>query len=203
MRSALGRLLAIAGLIAITGILGYVAISVPEGSGFGNMTFLLIMVGLTLVAVVANVLHPVAWTREEFWTAVLSPLVAGGIVVLVAAVVFLLPAFAERGVAHISIPVDFQERPVRTRSGRSERNIAGHVSDVASRGMTVPCREDLERAAEILNAGKRVVILAGRGALGAGEELERVAETLGAPIVKALLGKAVVPDVCLYITGGI
>jgi len=48
-----------------------------------------------------------------------------------------------------------------------------------------------------------VVILAGRGALGAGDELEQVAETLGAPIVKALLGKAVVPDDSPYTTGGI
>jgi thiamine pyrophosphate-dependent acetolactate synthase large subunit-like protein len=45
-----------------------------------------------------------------------------------------------------------------------------------------------------LNAGKKVTILAGRGALGASDELLKVAEILGAPIVKALLGKAAVPE---------
>jgi thiamine pyrophosphate-dependent acetolactate synthase large subunit-like protein len=53
---------------------------------------------------------------------------------------------------------------------------------------------DIERAAEILNVGKKVVIPAGRGALNATTELERTAEVLAAPIVKALLGKAAVPD---------
>ena len=62
---------------------------------------------------------------------------------------------------------------------------------------------DLEKAAEILNAGEKVAILAGRGALGATDELEQVAELLGAPIVKPLLGKAAVPDDSPYTTGGI
>jgi pyruvate dehydrogenase (quinone) len=55
----------------------------------------------------------------------------------------------------------------------------------------------------VLNAGTRVAILAGQGALGATEQLEQLAETLAAPIVKALLGKAVVPDDSPYTTGGI
>jgi pyruvate dehydrogenase (quinone)/pyruvate oxidase len=54
-----------------------------------------------------------------------------------------------------------------------------------------------------LNEGKKVVILAGRGALDATDELLEAAETLGAPIVKALLGKACVPDDSPYTTGGI
>ena len=56
---------------------------------------------------------------------------------------------------------------------------------------------------KFLNAGKKVAILAGQGALHAGEQLEAVAEKLGAPIVKALLGKAAVPDDSPYTTGGI
>ena len=55
----------------------------------------------------------------------------------------------------------------------------------------------------MLNAGTRVVILAGRGCLGAREEVLALAETLGAPIVKPLLGKAVVPDDSPFTTGGI
>jgi len=54
-----------------------------------------------------------------------------------------------------------------------------------------------------LNGGEKVAILAGRGALGATDELEQVAELLGAPIIKPLLGKAAVPDDSPYTTGGI
>jgi len=61
----------------------------------------------------------------------------------------------------------------------------------------------LRKAAAILNAGHKIAILAGRGALSAGAELEEVSEKLGAPIIKALLGKACVPDDSPYTTGGI
>ena len=61
----------------------------------------------------------------------------------------------------------------------------------------------MEHAADILNRGKKIAILAGQGALHATQELEEIAELLGAPIVKALLGKAAVPDDSPYTTGGI
>jgi pyruvate dehydrogenase (quinone) len=61
----------------------------------------------------------------------------------------------------------------------------------------------MQAAAEILNSGKKIAILAGQGALHAGDELEQIAELLGAPIVKALLGKAAVPDDSPYTTGSI
>jgi Gpi18-like mannosyltransferase len=80
-RSALGRLLLIAGLIFLTTVLGYLAISVPVGQTGGNYLFLAIMIGLTLVAVVANVLHPIAWTKEEERFAIGAPIV-GGIAIL-------------------------------------------------------------------------------------------------------------------------
>src|SRR5207248_2715088 len=68
-------------------------------------------------------------------------------------------AFSYRGVSHLCIPVDFQEMEVKSKSnGRSQRNIPNHVSDVMARGMVVPCDEDLHRAADILNAGKRIAI---------------------------------------------
>ena len=76
-RSALGRVLAILGLIALTCVLGYMAITVPPDSGIGNLTFLLVMMALTLVAVVVAVLHPVAWTDEEMRFAVLAPTALG------------------------------------------------------------------------------------------------------------------------------
>ncbi|MDO8484703.1 MAG: phospholipid carrier-dependent glycosyltransferase [Candidatus Limnocylindrales bacterium] len=80
VRSALGRVLVILGLIAITGVLGYIAISVPEGAGFGNLTFLLVMVALTLVAVVVAIVHPIAWTDDEMRFAAIGPAAAGALV---------------------------------------------------------------------------------------------------------------------------
>jgi pyruvate dehydrogenase (quinone) len=111
-------------------------------------------------------------------------------------------ALAYRGVSHITIPVDMQEFEI-DRKKLSKRNIPHHTSDVCAIGALVPPDSDLERAADILNSGKRIAILAGRGALRATDELEILAETLGAPIVKALLGKAAVPDTSPYTTGGI
>src|SRR5205807_2191476 len=67
----------------------------------------------------------------------------------------------------------------------------------------VPHADELGRAAEILNSGKKVAILVGQGALGAGDEVLEVADTLGAGVAKALLGRAVVPDDVPYVTGSI
>jgi pyruvate dehydrogenase (quinone) len=111
-------------------------------------------------------------------------------------------ALSYHGVSHLTFPVDFQEMEVKARM-RSKRNVPNHTSDVSARSARVPDGADLHRAAEILNAGKKVAILAGRGALGASNELEQAAERLGAPIIKALLGKAAVPDDSPYTTGGI
>ncbi|CCT59055.1 thiamine pyrophosphate-requiring protein [Acetobacter pasteurianus] len=70
-------------------------------------------------------------------------------------------------------------------------------------GSKVPAEEGLRAAAEVLNAGKKVAILAGAGALDATDEILDVAEILGAGIAKALLGKAAVPDELPYVTGSI
>jgi len=111
-------------------------------------------------------------------------------------------ALSRRGVTHLNFPVDLQSMTC-SKKLRSERNIPGHNADVFARRAGLPAEEDIRRAAAILNAGHKVAILAGRGALNAGEELEEMAEKLGAPIVKALLGKACVPDDSPYTTGGI
>ena len=109
-------------------------------------------------------------------------------------------ALSYRGVAHINFPVDLQEHPVRE---HSKRNVPGHTSKVFLARSGLPDEEDLKCAAEVLNAGNRVAILAGQGALGAVDELEQAAEVLGAPIIKPLLGKAAVPDDSPYTTGAI
>ena len=111
-------------------------------------------------------------------------------------------ALGRRGVAHINFPVDTQSMPV-SKGKRSERNIPGHNIDVFARRSGLPSEEDLRKAAKILNEGEKVAILAGRGALSATDELIAVAGKLGAPVVKALLGKACVPDDSPFTTGGI
>jgi pyruvate dehydrogenase (quinone) len=107
-------------------------------------------------------------------------------------------ALSYRKVAHIAFPVDIQAMEA-ARKG-SQRNVPHHTSDVLARSARLPEEADLRRAAAVLHTSKKIAILAGRGALGATDELEQVAEKLGAPIVKALLGKAVVPDDSPYTT---
>ena len=111
-------------------------------------------------------------------------------------------ALAGRGVAHITCPVDIQEQSLE-QDERSAENITGHTSRAWSSPIVVPRLTDIADAARLMNEGKKTVILAGRGALGAGDLLEEAADRLGAPIVKALLGKGVVPDDSPYTTGGI
>ena len=76
VRSALGRVLAILGLIAMTGVLGYLAMA---GPGYGNLPFLVIMIGLTLLAVVVAIFHPIAWTDDEMWLALIAPSAVGAV----------------------------------------------------------------------------------------------------------------------------
>jgi pyruvate dehydrogenase (quinone) len=72
-----------------------------------------------------------------------------------------------------------------------------------SRPVVLPSERDLERAAEVLNAGERVAFLVGQGALGATDDVIEAAELLGAGVAKALLGKAAVPDDLPFVTGSI
>jgi hypothetical protein len=84
-RSALGRLLLVGGMIVATTALGFMAIAVPGGGPGANYLFLAIMVGLTLVTVAANVLHPIAWTDEEERLLVWGPAAVGLLVLGVTA----------------------------------------------------------------------------------------------------------------------
>src|SRR5947209_6815793 len=111
-------------------------------------------------------------------------------------------ALSHRGVAHITIPVDLQEQEVGD-DQKSAKNVEGHTTNVWRPPIVVPCSDDVRAAADVLNAGKKTVILAGQGALGATSELEQLADLMAAPIVKPLLGKATVPDDSPFTTGGI
>src|ERR1051326_4642854 len=111
-------------------------------------------------------------------------------------------AIAYRKVAHITFPTDIQDMKAERKTA-SKRNIPGHVSNVRAVSGHFPNESDRRRAAEILNAGKKIAMLAGQGALHATDALEQIADKLGAPIVKPLLGKAAVPDDSPFTTGGI
>ncbi|MEZ5815485.1 MAG: thiamine pyrophosphate-binding protein [Hyphomicrobiaceae bacterium] len=111
-------------------------------------------------------------------------------------------AIARRAVAHVTIPVDVQSE-VAEAGDRSKRNVARHVSSEMAISARLPSDDQVARAAAILNAGTKTAILAGRGALGAREEISALAERLGAPVIKPLLGKGVLPDDSPYSTGGI
>ncbi len=111
-------------------------------------------------------------------------------------------ALGKRGVSHITIPKDIQEWRASD-FHRSDANIKNHSGLIFEPSHPHPSQHLLEHAADILNAGKKVAILVGRGCLGARDELEKVADTLAGPVIKALLGKAVLPDRSPYTTGGL
>jgi pyruvate dehydrogenase (quinone)/pyruvate oxidase len=110
-------------------------------------------------------------------------------------------ALSQRGVSHITIPIDVQEK--RLGGKYTKHKVAGHTSDLLFYPNTVPTASSIQKAANILNDGKRIVILAGQGALNAGDEVLALAQKLKATIVKALLGKAVISDDNPYSLGGI
>jgi pyruvate dehydrogenase (quinone)/pyruvate oxidase len=110
-------------------------------------------------------------------------------------------ALNNRGVSHLCFPIDYQEAEVTGR--HSMHYVKGGQTSAWARPKLTPGKPELQAAADILNAGERVAILVGQGALGARDEVLLLAEKLGAPVVKALLGKGVVPDDSPYTTGGI
>ncbi|HJT36450.1 MAG TPA: thiamine pyrophosphate-dependent enzyme [Pirellulales bacterium] len=113
-------------------------------------------------------------------------------------------ALARRGVAHLVCPVDVQDWPSKDKHF-SMMNVKGkpHTTAHFNSDAAIPRTDLLKEAAEVLNDGKKVAMLVGQGALGAGNEVEQLAELLAAPVVKALLGKAVIPDDSPYTTGGL
>jgi pyruvate dehydrogenase (quinone)/pyruvate oxidase len=111
-------------------------------------------------------------------------------------------ALARRGPVHIAFPIDYQAAEGEDLM-RYKRNVPGHTAAGFHRAGAAAPAQNLQQAADLLGGCSRVAILAGAGARGAGRELERVAELLGAPVVKASLGKDCLPDDNPYVTGGI
>jgi pyruvate dehydrogenase (quinone)/pyruvate oxidase len=110
-------------------------------------------------------------------------------------------ALNHRGVAHITFPVDYQE--TEPSSSHSMHKVEGSTTSRWSPPLALPPEDELKLAAFLLNQSKRPVMLVGQGARGASAEVIELAEKLGSPIVKALLGKEVVPDEHPLTTGGL
>jgi len=110
-------------------------------------------------------------------------------------------ALAERTVTCIVVPNDL--------AGEKAVETPPHVHGTVHSGIgysaprVLPHEGDLDRAAAVLNESEKVAMLVGQGARGAGDELVEVAETLGAGVAKALLGKDVLPDDLPFVTGSI
>jgi pyruvate dehydrogenase (quinone) len=110
-------------------------------------------------------------------------------------------ALAERTVTAIIVPNDVQESPAVKQPPHKHGTV--HSSPGFRRPRVLPEDDELSRAAEVLNEGKKVAMLVGQGALGAADEVTSVADILGAGVAKALLGKAVLPDDLPFVTGAI
>jgi pyruvate dehydrogenase (quinone) len=110
-------------------------------------------------------------------------------------------AAAERTVTCVIVPNNVQLEAAMPNPPRAHGHNYSSVGYAPAHPL--PAADELERAAAVLNAGRRVAVLAGAGALHATDELIEVCEVLGAGAAKALLGKAALPDDLPFVTGGI
>jgi len=110
-------------------------------------------------------------------------------------------ALDQRTVTALIVPNDLAEEPAKEEPPREHGAVVSAPG--YERPRVVPTRGQLERAAGILNAGQKVAMLVGQGALGARDEVIESAETLGAGVAKALLGRTVLPDDLPFVTGSI
>ncbi|HEX2110248.1 MAG TPA: thiamine pyrophosphate-requiring protein [Gaiellaceae bacterium] len=110
-------------------------------------------------------------------------------------------AQAERTVTCVIVPNDVQTMDAVEQPEHAHGTI--HSGIGYARARVIPPEDEIHRAAEILNAGERVAMLVGQGALDATDEVIQAAELLGAGVAKALLGKAAVPDDLPFVTGAI
>jgi pyruvate dehydrogenase (quinone) len=110
-------------------------------------------------------------------------------------------ALDQRSVTCLIVPNDLGEEPAVTDPPVKHGTI--HSSPGWNAPRVVPTDAELRQAAEILNSGKKVAILVGQGAKHATSQVMQIAETLGAGVAKALLGRTVLDDTLPYVTGSI
>ncbi|MDQ6614013.1 MAG: thiamine pyrophosphate-requiring protein, partial [Actinomycetota bacterium] len=110
-------------------------------------------------------------------------------------------AKAERTVTAVIVPADVQDMDAVEEQPKATHTV--HTGIGWWKPRVIPSKDQLQAAADILNAGEKVAMLVGAGAMDATDQVLAVADTLGAGVAKALLGKAAVPDDVAYCTGSI
>jgi pyruvate dehydrogenase (quinone) len=110
-------------------------------------------------------------------------------------------AQSERTVTCVIVPHDLQRLEAVAEPPHEHGAMHSGVGYAAP--LVVPSAGDLRRAADVLNAGEKIALLVGAGALNAGQEVAQVAERLGAGVAKALLGKAALTDDLPFVTGSV
>jgi pyruvate dehydrogenase (quinone) len=110
-------------------------------------------------------------------------------------------ALDRRAVCTLIFPNDVQEAKAVPSPPRAHGSVYSSVG--YTRPRVLPHERDIEHAAEILNEGEKVAILIGQGARGAADEVEDVADLLGAGVAKALLGKDALADDLPFVTGAV
>ncbi len=115
-------------------------------------------------------------------------------------------ALARRGVAHLTFPVDMQEADPEDsgyEGGLDTARPPKITPDMFPEPRVIPPDAALESAADVLNAGSKVVMLVGIGARNARAEILHVADLLAAPVITTLPGKMVIPDDNEHAMGGL
>ncbi|WP_338603214.1 pyruvate oxidase [Sulfolobus tengchongensis] len=100
-------------------------------------------------------------------------------------------AISKRGVAHINLPVDILRKSSSYKGSKKteEPKVEYHI--------------DFSKAKELVKESERPVILIGGGAKGTSEKLNKFSEKIGAPVIYALNGKGILPDLDPKVMGGI
>jgi pyruvate dehydrogenase (quinone) len=200
------------GYAKFTGRLGVcLATSGPGGIHLLNGLYDAKMDGQPVLAIAGHTYHDLIGTNQQqdvdlsrlyADVAVYSERVTGPAHVINAVDEAIRMATNRRGVAALTIPKDIQDLD-SSEDQSSSANIKGHSGHPHLVYAQAPSAAELRAAAEVINRGKKVAILAGRGCLNAQEEVLALAEAVAGPIIKPLLGKAVVADDSPYTTGGI
>ncbi|WP_282778487.1 MULTISPECIES: thiamine pyrophosphate-requiring protein [unclassified Nocardia] len=110
-------------------------------------------------------------------------------------------ALTRRAPTAVIIPADLQEETYEPPQHEFKQVPSSPPGRMAA--VVTPARAEIERAAEVLNAGEKVALLIGQGARDAATEVLEVADITGAGVAKALLGKDVLPDDLPFVTGPI
>ena len=167
--------------------------------------------GAPVLAITGSTFHDLIGTRYQQGIdtvalmkeiAVYNTMITGPAHALVVCNIACRSALGNGGVAHLTISKDVQAHPL-SRDAQSRENHGVRTSSAWTPVLDSPDPEQIKAAAQLLNAGNKVAILAGQGALRARDAVLQVADRLGAPIAKSLLAKHLLPDDSPLTTGGI